>query len=166
MSAEFEIRDPLSDATPKQVAALKKFGAKVPEWLTKGDANEWLGRLISKSKFGPEINEMDLSGSPSFHKASELPREPPVAPTKPLVQATLPPVPMPPAPVSTAPVEESEPIPDGDGTEFITVESERVTTTDDEVNRVSVKITSNHRLPGETLAQTRDRLLRIASEGK
>jgi hypothetical protein len=157
MSEGYEVHNPDADATEKQIAGLRKFHARIPAGLRKGEASEWMDLLVKRSKFGPPIDDLVLSGPPSFHRASEK------APSVPPAQSPPPAPKTAPGPVLPPPVTNPMPSPE----DWVTCESEK-TVTDEasgEINRVLIKM-SVHPAPGETFEQTRDRLLRLTSPGE
>ena len=87
--------DPNRPASEKQISALRKFGAKIPDsGLTISVAAEWMDYLIKKVQTGRQLDDKDRSGPPNFHPAASPSSSPPPA-AKP-APAAAPPAPSPP----------------------------------------------------------------------
>jgi hypothetical protein len=152
-------------ATPRQIAGLKRFNAQIPPTLSKQQASDWMDLLISKAGSGAKITSEDLSGPPSFQKASELPKEG----TEKAAPAALPSAapatpPSPPKAPAASPEACPERFPTA-GQDWITVELETTVQVGDEFNRTLIKIAA-HPVQGETFEQLRDRLLVLVWQGQ
>lgn len=146
--------DPKRPASEKQIAALTKFGCKVPAGLTVEDASPWLDMLIGKSKRHETISDVERSGPPSFHRASETRPPPPTSsPAPPAARPTA----EPPNDNSNAEV-----LPTSEG--WVTVEAVRE---EELAGGVKTKLTSrfsDHASPGETYSAAASRLMLLAQK--
>lgn len=103
--------------TPKQLDALRRFNAQIPDHLSRREAGDWLDHLIGLLRSGAHPTEIDLSGPPSFSRASDIPRNRappapvPAPPTPAPAPTPQPALPAPPAAPATPPVPTPAPTP-------------------------------------------------------
>jgi hypothetical protein len=143
--------DPNRPASEKQLAALRRFGAKIPDGLTVGVASEWMDYLVKKVQAGRQIDDQDRAGPPNFHPASKVPPAPPAPVAPPPSSSPTPP-----------PASNPDPLPTSD--DWITVIAERE---EELAGGVKVKRTAKfagHAAPGETYERAADRLMKKAEK--
>ncbi len=152
--------DPNRPASEKQISALRKFGAKIPDGgLTISIAAEWMDYLIKKVQTGRQLDDKDRSGPPNFHPAASPSSSPPPA-AKP-APAAAPPAPSPPP--NGHDNGSPDPLPTSEG--WITAQVQVVRDAKGSIVTVdrTAKI-ADHAFPGETHSAAMARLMAKAEK--
>jgi hypothetical protein len=143
-------------ASEKQLDALRKWHAKIPDGLTVGQASDWMDHLIGKAQRHEKVTDIDLSGPPGFSKASDPSLSRPPQPTPP--------------PVPKVPVPTPEPAGNGHAADlpspegWVTVQVDVVRDAKGSIVTVdrTVKL-SDHAFPGESHAEA---ILRLQAKAE